>query len=139
MRHILTAVLAAVALLGAASAPAQVPGLLLELNKLESQPNACRTYLVAQNATNGTFSSLSVDLVLFDTEGVILTRLAVETGPMPAQKTSVLAFGIEGLSCDRVGRVLLNSVLRCEVDGAARDDCLSLIATNSRADVEFFK
>jgi len=134
------AAIALLAALGAASAAAQeAPRVEIELNKLEQAGEACQVFLVIGNRTDGSFSSLNLDLVFFDADGVIARRLAVETAPLPARKTSVRAFAVEGLDCGGIGRVLLNTVLTCEADGAARDDCLGLVETASRADAEFFR
>lgn len=114
-------------------------GLRVELNKLESMESACRAYLLFENRTTRDFRALKLDLVMFDSEGVINRRLAVEGAPLPAGKTSVKLFDIDGVTCDSVDRVLLNGVLDCASDQGNRNDCLTLIETASRSSAEFFK
>src|SRR3546814_16715533 len=91
-----------------ARAPAETPeaGIALELNKLETVKNACRAYLVVQNRTDAALASLKLDLVMFGGDGVIAKRLAVEAAPLPAGKTRVRLFDMEGLRAEarRVGR-----------------------------------
>lgn len=116
------------------------PGQLrVELNKLEPMESACRAYLLFENRTSGTLGSLKLDLVMFNPEGVISRRLAVEGGPLPAGKTSVKLFDIEDVACSSVDRVLLNGVLACSDDQGERSDCLALIETASRSSADFFK
>lgn len=136
-----TAITVLGALLITAWAPAS-PGaetLRIELNKLEPMESACRAYLLFENGTPGAFQSLKLDLVMFNPEGIINRRLAVEGGPLPAGKTSVKLFDIEGVSCDSVGRVLLNGVLDCSDVAGDKQGCLELITTVSRTEAEFFK
>lgn len=119
-------------LMGGAPAQAET-GVRLELNRLEPQGDACRAYLVIENATAEPYKSLKLDLFAFDTDGVIAKRLALETGPLAARKTGVKLFDFAGLPCERFSRVLLNDVVACETAGGARTDCLAQIATASRA------
>ncbi len=139
-----TLVVALAALAGAfLSAPHSAlaqPSLPIELNKLEQRENnACRAYMVFQNKLGEAISSLRLDLILFRTDGIIETRLALDAGRMPDQKTVVKLFDIPGLSCADIGQMLLNSVLQCETATGARDDCISLVETSSRADAALRK
>ncbi|WP_285673152.1 hypothetical protein [Paralimibaculum aggregatum] len=127
------ALVAAVPAPGAADAPA----LSIELNRLEPSGAACQAYMVMENGTDARFESLALDLVLFDAEGIIVRRLAVELGPVAAAKMRVKVFGIDGLACDAIGRILVNGVVSCDTGAGARDDCAGMIRTRSRASAEF--
>lgn len=123
-----------------ASAQAAEPGALaVELNKLEAQGDACRAYLLLENGTESAFESLKLDLVMFDPDGVVAKRLAVETAPLPPQKTRLKVFDIDGLGCQAVGRVLLNDVMECADGSGARENCLGLISARGRGPIEFIK
>lgn len=148
----LRVLLFAAALACAGPAFAQVGGIHVELNKLEPAKNACRAYLVTQNLTHDTFDSLKLDVVMFDADGIVAKRLAVQLGPMPAGKTNLQVFDINGLSCDQIGQLLLNNVLECtsaptkpadpsagKQTPVARDDCLSLLTVSQRGNVPFIK
>ncbi len=106
---------------GAGATDAVAPPVLIELNRLEDQGNACRAYLVLANRGDAAVESLELDLVLFDRDGVIARRLAVQGGPLPAGRTQVRAFDVAGLGCDGLGRVLLNGIIDCGpgIDSAA--------------------
>lgn len=113
--------------------------LRVELNKLEPMAEECRAYLLFENRTAIDFRSMKLDLVMFNPEGVINKRLAVEGGPLPPGKTSVKLFDIEGVGCDAVERVLLNGVLACSDPEGERSGCLEMIETASRSSADFFK
>lgn len=141
LKTIQTSALAAFWALLIAWAPATngQEGVRIELNKLEPLETACRAYLLFENRTPSNFRSLKLDLVMFNSEGVINRRLAVEGGPLPADKTSVKLFDIEGVTCEAVNRVLLNGVLSCSDGEGDRPNCLDIVETASRSGAEFFK
>jgi len=111
----------------------------VELNKLEPRDGGCRAYLLLENGTGSAFETLKLDLAMFDPDGVVSRRLAVETAPLPAGKTSLKVFDVDGLSCTDIGSVLLNDVAACADGSGARDDCLGLVAVGARGSVEFIK
>ncbi len=49
-------------------------GISLELNKLEPSDKGCKAYVVASNPTTTSYSALRLDLVMFQTDGVIGRR-----------------------------------------------------------------
>lgn len=114
-------------------------GIDVELNKLEASGAACRAYLVLQNRAGSGFHSLKLDLVMFDTEGVVAKRLAVEAAPLANGKTSLKVFDIAGQTCDGIGRILLNDVLACQDADGPRQDCLAMTRTAARGPVPFIK
>ncbi|HBT41530.1 MAG TPA: Tat pathway signal sequence domain protein, partial [Rhodospirillaceae bacterium] len=61
----------------------------VELNKLEAAGDACRAYLLLSNGTAAAFTSLKLDLVTFDGDGIVQRRVAVEAAPIGAGKTSL--------------------------------------------------
>ena len=127
-------------LLQTAPALAQDTGTVsLELNRLEQVEGSCQAYLLVGNETEVDFESLGLDLVMFDPEGIVSRRIAVELAPLPAGKTSVRVFSLDGTACDKVGRVLLNSVVSCEDGSGERSDCLGFIETSSRAAASFIE
>lgn len=122
-----------------AAAAVDAPGLRVELNRLEPVGDACRVYLVLANGTADSFNAFKLDLVLFDTDGVIARRLAVEAAPLRAEKTSVKLFDLDALACDRVGSVLVNDVLACGTAAGPVEDCVGRIETASRTAAKLVK
>jgi len=111
----------------------------VELNKLEAVDGACRAYMVFANETGRAFDAFKLDLVMFGTNGVITDRLALAAGPLPAGKTSVKLFDVQGRSCGEIDRMLLNTVMTCQTPDGASPDCTGLTRTASKADAAFFK
>lgn len=126
-------VLSAAALVSGPVRAAEDGRVRIELNKLEPQKDACRAYLVLKNATDKAFKNLKLDLVMFDGEGVVARRVAVQGAPLAAGKTSLKVFDIQGVGCPGIGRILLNNVLECDDASGSRDDCIGMISTSSRA------
>jgi len=123
----------------AAPAPEQAP-ITLQLNKLApfAEGTGCVAYFVVSNPGAQVISDLDLDLVLFNTEGIIARRMSVQFGPLPAEKTEVRLFDLAGTPCNSIGHILLNDVLSCEVGTAAeagdpRAACLARIAVSSLA------
>jgi len=139
VRFAFLAAVAAVWLALPMSAQAQAPKVAIELNKLEPAGEACRAYLVLNNGSQIAFTSLNLDLVLFDKGGIIAKRLAVETAPLPAGKLSVKAFDVADLDCAQVGRVLLNDVIACDGSQESPEDCLALIEASAQGELSFVK
>ncbi len=114
--------------------------LRVELNRLESSGENCRAYFLIDNQKGQSWRSLKLDLFALDTDGIAAKRLAVEVGPVPANKTLIKLFDFTGLACPRLGRVLLNDVMACEGSADTREACLSAIETASKvATVPFAK
>jgi hypothetical protein len=139
MNRIAAAGLGFVAALGIGTASAQEAKVGIELNKLEPAGEACRAYLVFENRTARSFDPYKLDLVMFDTDGVIAKRVAVEAGPLPAGKTSVKLFDIDRLGCGRIQRVLLNSVMACGTESEDGPGCTALASPSSRTEAKFIK
>lgn len=131
----LSALLTGLSLCGAALAGEA--GVVVELNKLEEADGACRAFLVIENGVGAAFETLALDLVVFDADGVIAERLAVDLAPLAAGKTSVKAFDIAGLDCADAGRFLMNRVLDCRGTGGAEGACAGPITPRGRGGLEF--
>lgn len=131
--------LVALSVLVCGTAAAADPPVRAELNKLEPADNACRAYLVLENASEIAFESLKLDLVMFDLDGIIAERLAVDAAPLPVGKTSLKVFDIVGLPCPQIGRMLLNDVVSCSDANGPRSDCVALLSAHTRGSVAFIK
>jgi hypothetical protein len=131
MRFGLTAAVAAMACC-ALPALAVAGGVAIELNKLESQKDSCRAYIVVTNTSATAYQVLKLDLVLFQPDGVIGRRFALDLGPLKAQKRSVKLFDID-TPCDQVGSFLINDVLECDGESGGILNCLADMTATSLA------
>lgn len=135
-------ILACFGLLALSMAPLPAPAgevLDVELNKLEQVGDVCRAFLVIENPSGAALTSIKLDLVLFDADGVIANRFALDVAPLEAEKTSVKSFDIAAMPCGEVSRILLNDVLECEDPVGPVDRCVDRIEVSSRGETGFFK
>lgn len=127
------------ATLAAGTAWAGPTALSVELNKLEPQANGCRAFVVVQNDSTTLFQSVKLDLVLFQTDGVIGRRFAIDLAPIKPQKRTVKLFDLEGMACDKIGSLLINDVVECKADAGPLDDCLTGMTVKSLTNVQLSK
>ncbi|NJM54919.1 MAG: hypothetical protein HC841_02440 [Verrucomicrobiae bacterium] len=116
-----------------AGAPPVTTRLTVELNKLEAYDKGCRAYVVISNPGSVAYQSVKLDLVLFQPDGIIGKRIAVDLAPLKPSKKTVKLFDLEGLACDRVASVLVNDVIDCKTDTGPVTDCFSTIVFKSVA------
>jgi len=134
-----------VASVHAEDAPAQAQseasgeGITLELNKLEKSDKGCRAYVVVTNPTQTTYDAFKLDLVLFQADGVIGRRLALDLSPVRPDKRTVKLFELEGTKCDEIGSFLVNDVLECRTPAGPATDCLAHLKVKSLTKVEISK
>jgi hypothetical protein len=114
----------------AAAREAEAGSLAIELNKLEPQKDSCRAYVLVTNNSSTPYQALKLDLVLFQPDGVIGRRFALDLGPLPAQKRSVKMFDID-MPCDQVGSLLINDVLECNGERGSIPNCLADVTATS--------
>jgi len=114
-------------------------GVVLELNKLEKSEKGCRAYIVVSNTTQTTYDTYKLDLVLFQTDGVIGRRLALDLAPVRPDKRTVKLFDLEGANCDEIGSFLVNDVLDCKTPEGTASDCLARLKVKSLTKVEISK
>jgi hypothetical protein len=131
------ALLFGIALPGGAGA--QEARIGIELNKLEPTENACRSYVVVRNPADQTFTAFNMEVLVFDTDGVIQNRIAMDLAPVLPQKTTVLIINLTGITCEKIGEVLVNSFLDCERGEERLGDCLARIDLSSKTTARLFK
>ncbi|MBP0446401.1 Tat pathway signal protein [Roseomonas sp. SSH11] len=106
------------------------PKLSVELNRLEARNEGCRVWMLVRNP-GPAVDPLRLDLVIFGKDQVVNRRIALDLGPLPAEKTMARIFDLAGTPCDGVGHILLNDVLACAPDAPAA--CLARLSVSSRA------
>ena len=131
--------IAAALLLGPGTAAAEEGQIAIELNKLEAHGNDCRAYFVIDNKKDTSYDALKLDFVLFQPDGVIGQRFAVELAPLKAKKRTVKLFDVADTACDEVGSFLINDVMECKADTGDVTDCLQDISVSSRTDNQLSK
>ena len=127
--------LIAAALAGpAAAAGAAEPALTIELNKVEdSDQSTCVAAFVLRNDMAAALDRFSLDLYVFDSEGIIAQQLVLDLAPLRGQKTTVVRFPLLNRPCASIGRVLINDIPSCRSAATGEDlNCLAALSVSSR-------
>jgi hypothetical protein len=111
----------------------------VELNKLEKSEKGCRAYVVVTNPTQTSYEAFKLDLVLFQSDGIIGRRFALDLAPVRPDKSTVKLFDLDGTECESIGKFLVNDVMECKASGAVLDDCLARLKVKSLTKVEISK
>ena len=111
----------------------------IELNKLEPREQSCRAYIVVENSNMNSYASFKLDLILFQPDGVIGRRVAIDLAPIRPAKKSVKLFDLDSTPCNTIGSFLVNEVVECKSETNPIEDCLSGIKVKSLAQVQLTK
>jgi hypothetical protein len=111
----------------------------VELNRLEDQGGKCRAYLVITNPGAAEYSGFALDLVIFDSGGTIVHRLAVDVAPVRPAKTMVKVFDIPETACSAIGSILVNDVIHCRDASGDIAGCVDRLSTSSKLAVSLLK
>lgn len=119
--------------------PQTSSGVHVELNKLEASDKGCRAYMVLDNPGESSYQSFKIDLVLFQTDGVIGKRFSIDLAPLKPKKKSVKLFEIDGVHCDKIGSFLVNDVMECKADSGPLSNCLENLKASTLTNVQLSK
>lgn len=114
-------------------------GISIELNKLEPIDGSCRAYFVVRPEGSTEYKEFKMELLVFDTGGIIQKWLAIDAAPLRAGKTSVKLFDVSGVTCDKIGSVLLNDVTACAGGSGEIAGCVDRVEPTSKAKATFYK
>ena len=113
--------------------------LSLELNKVENGTDSCTATVLIANQLGRSLDRFRLDLVLFDSKGVIFERLLVDLAPLPHDRTTIASFPLLAKQCSNVSRILVKDVPACRAKGGDDMDCLSPLRVESRAAIQIGK
>lgn len=120
----------------AQTADAPSPSLALELNTLADAGQSCRLTFVVTNLTGTDIDEAVFETVVFGTDGSVATLSLFDFRALPSDRPRVRQFDLPGMTCDSVGRTLINGASSCVVNGAQNDICQSALSLSSRVNVE---
>ncbi len=111
----------------------------IELNKVEDNDGSCLASFVVQNNFGHTLDPFSLDLFVFDRDGIIARQVLLDLAPLGSD-TTVSEFRLIERPCAEISRVLINSIPFCQSsDTGDTLDCLSGLTVSSRSHVELVK
>ena len=109
----------------------------LELNALEPDDNGCLVTFVVENGFDTAFDEISYEMVLFDGDGLVERMVALDFSPLTPAKTRVRQFGLDGIDCSGLSRILINDAAACRSEDLAASTCIDALETSTRTRVEF--
>ncbi len=109
--------------------------LAMELNSLTTSENGCKVNFVMRNGLESAIDALSLEIVLFGSDGRIASILNLQVGELPLGKTRVKQFRLK--SCEGIERILINKVSECRGAGLSPKNCSQKLRTTNRTEVQF--
>ena len=83
--------------------------------------------------------AFKLDLVMFQKDGIVGRRFALDLSPVRPDKRSVKLFDLDGAQCEEIGSFLINDVMDCRTSTGPATDCLSRLKVKSLTKVEISK
>ena len=105
----------------------------LELNRLESVDDICRSYFVVGNNMTEPLTELQLDTFFFGPDDVVRQRVALTFENVRAERRKVVLFDLD-LACDDIGSILVNELLACTAESGPVQGCADALAVSSRTD-----
>jgi len=121
------------------AAVAQDKSLDIELNKAVDSGDGCLASFVFQNKLGQTLDRFSLDLFVFDKEGIIARQVLLDMAPLRKDKTTVANFSLIQIPCADIGKVLVNDIPSCRSEEGSLLDCLADLKVSSRDRIELMK
>ena len=125
--------------LWAGGAIAQEKSLDIELNKAVDSGDGCLASFVVQNKLGQTLDRFSLDLFVFDKDGIIARQVLLDMAPLRKAKTTVANFSLIQIPCENIGKVLVNNIPSCRSEDGDLLDCLADLKVSSRNRIELTK
>lgn len=112
------------------------PSLMVELNAVTAQDQACRLTFVVESKLGADLNALVYETVLFNKDGQVMTMTLFDFGAVPNGRPRVRQFDLPETDCASIGRVLLNDTHTCQGDGLAEGICIEALKWSSRTEIE---
>lgn len=110
--------------------------LTIELNAIAPVDTACRMSFLIQNGHATDIRQAVFEAVLFDAEGRVDRLMLFDFGELPSARPRVRQFVVPGLTCEGLGKVLINGAETCTGEGLAAGACAEGLELRSRTGVE---
>jgi hypothetical protein len=111
----------------------------VELNQVRQVDKNCIAYFLLKNSTKADFTSFKVELVTFDSNGLISNRILGNFDKIRAGKTMVKLLPIPDSKCSEIDQVLINDVHDCTNEAKLKIDCLDAIVPSNRSKIKLIK
>ena len=119
---------------GALAQTADDGRLSVELNKVETTEVGCQTYFVIHNRSGHDFDHIGFEVVLFNTEDIIIRRLRFDVAPLKNGRREVPIFVIDPSPCEQIGHILFDKFHECR-SSTGDVVCIDILDLSSRAPI----
>ncbi|QFT60903.1 hypothetical protein FIU94_18895 (plasmid) [Sulfitobacter sp. THAF37] len=110
--------------------------IVVELNTAQTTETSCTLTFLVTNGLSTQIDRAVYETVLFDTDGQVDRLTLFDFGTLPPARPRVRQFAVPDLTCDGLGRVLINDAHACEGKGLADGTCGTALTTSSRTKIE---
>ncbi len=110
--------------------------LLIELNMVQDEGEACRLTFLARNETGTTIDKAVFETVIIDRSGGVVRLSLFDFRDLPSDRPRVRQFDLPGLQCETIGQALINGANTCVVGNTDSKVCDAALSLGSRIDVE---
>ncbi len=107
-----------------------------ELNNARQAGGNCRLSFVIQNRMPMAIEALSLEIVLFNSQGLVDQFLKLKAGALPKGKMRVKQFDLKGRNCADISKILINEIAECKGADLGPSSCAAALSLSSRTSIE---
>ena len=108
----------------------------LELNTAQTVDNSCQLTFLITNGHAQSIDQAVYETVLFDSAGQVSVITLLDFGTLPPALPRVRQFGIPQVTCEVLGRVLINGASVCTGAGLPEAACTKDFTVTTRTAIE---
>jgi hypothetical protein len=108
----------------------------LELNAIQTVDNSCQLTFLITNGHAQSINQAVYETVLFDSAGQVSVITLFDFGTLPPALPRVRQFGIPQVTCEGLGRVLINGASICAGAGLPESACTKDFTVSTRTAIE---
>jgi hypothetical protein len=108
----------------------------LELNTAQTVDNSCQLTFLITNGHAQSIDQAVYETVLFDSAGQVSVITLFDFGTLPPALPRVRQFGIPQVTCEGLGRVLINGASVCTGAGLPEAACTKDFTVTTRTAIE---
>lgn len=114
----------------------QGAGVVIELNTVKPKEGGCRLTFMVTNGHPGPIEKAVYETVLFDRAGQVDRLTLFDFGALPAGRSRVRQFSVDGIACDDLSRILINGAHTCEAPDLEDTACEAGLILKTRVKIE---
>lgn len=109
---------------------------LIELNAVKSSETGCTLTFLTLNGHQHPIEKAVYETVLFDSSGQVDRLTLFDFGTLPPGRPRVRQFTVQGITCNGLGKVLINGAHTCEAPELTATACEAGLILDTRTEIE---